>query len=353
MGKKTSKSGCTLPDLSNVPEELADRLLEGDRSLPDIRDLRKLARRLPRLRRVTWTGRGGKGSWDLSSTSAPLGDVSFTHAAISTLHTWHLCQQDPPDFEFEDEVADRVLEPVSPSAPTGQAEPSELSRTTTRDSSKTSLLTPASETSATLRSETSATTHSRRSSLAIAPEKGSTPLHGLKISTMEPGATKSRRHSLPAGKPASQRPTAPDSPLTPATSSGITSPWSRGGHSSKLLFQRPSGKPLAREEGEAVKNGGTTISDSLTRHVPRSARPAISPTKAPTKPPRNVVDTVPIVETDEDGWERFHVDGEDEEADRGGWTTVSPRDKVRGLGMRDTKGFAERRARVKGSKGGK
>jgi len=102
-------------DLGDLPRFLADHIDMVDPSLPDVRDLRKFVRRLPRLRSMLWTGRGGKGEWHFSKRSTLVG-VEFVHSAVLTRDTWDECQRPAPTFEFEDvdEAATTVLETATP-----------------------------------------------------------------------------------------------------------------------------------------------------------------------------------------------------------------------------------------------
>lgn len=84
-----------------LPPNLVDRLQEQDPSIPDSRDLRKLVRRLPRFKLLSWTGRGGKGDWRFVKRTT-LVSVTFIHSAILTEQIWRECQLQQPIFDFEE-----------------------------------------------------------------------------------------------------------------------------------------------------------------------------------------------------------------------------------------------------------
>lgn len=109
----------TSEELASLPPMVAAKLEAGDQSLPDVRDLRKFARRLPRLHTIAWTGRNGRGTWHLSkkSPTALLVNATFVHSAISTMQIWHDCQSAVPSFDFEDTAAVTILKSHSPRIP--------------------------------------------------------------------------------------------------------------------------------------------------------------------------------------------------------------------------------------------
>jgi len=163
---------CASPEeLAMLPESLAQTLAEGDSTLPDIRDLRKIVRRLPRLKQIVWAGRGGKGTWTFSKKSASslLVNVVYVHAAISTLPIWYACQQVGPSFEYEDEPHGRILE-IRPSTAMHADLPT-LSRSTTNSSLRTVLHTPLTNSPVLTRREMG----ERRGSLVTSPKSPSIP----------------------------------------------------------------------------------------------------------------------------------------------------------------------------------
>lgn len=121
-----------------LPPILAEKYKEADPAIPDSKDLRKFVRRMPKLRNLKWTGRGGKGEWHFTKKTT-LVNVSFTSSILSTLDTWYRCQLDPPFFNYnyeEDPTARTLLEmaPVATVASSPIAEYPSLTRSSTSSS---------------------------------------------------------------------------------------------------------------------------------------------------------------------------------------------------------------------------
>lgn len=169
VGNVPTKSKIDITDL-DLPDLLVDKLREPDPSIPDPKDLRKFVRRMPRLRKIKWTGRGGKGEWSFSKKTT-LVNVSFTHAVVSSLDTWWRSQLEPPFFEYEEPAptSKTVLEiapPTTASTPIVADYPS-LSRSSTSSSFRMPQ-TPSSP--ATSRSFSAKDISSKLDALAIMPE---------------------------------------------------------------------------------------------------------------------------------------------------------------------------------------
>ncbi|KAK8866048.1 hypothetical protein IAR55_001199 [Kwoniella newhampshirensis] len=117
-----TKSCIVTQDLETLPNELRDHLLQDEFATPDIKELRKFARRLPHLHHIDWTGRGGKGRWTFTrkSPSSSAINVTFMHAAVLTKTIWEQCQQPSPEYAFDEarpSISDRILViPRSPQA---------------------------------------------------------------------------------------------------------------------------------------------------------------------------------------------------------------------------------------------
>ncbi|WWC66400.1 uncharacterized protein I206_100302 [Kwoniella pini CBS 10737] len=100
-----------IPD--HLPQPLKDKVTELDHHLLDPKDLKKLARRLPNLRFLNWTGKGGKGLWEFRrNTNSSLVRIDFAHAAISTLETWKQCQSSAPTIYGEIVETSQVSAPL-------------------------------------------------------------------------------------------------------------------------------------------------------------------------------------------------------------------------------------------------
>lgn len=131
--------------LDDLPPLLAEKAREPDSAIPDNKDLRKFVRRMPKLRTIKWTGRGGKGEWHFVKKTT-LVNVSFTSSIYLTLDTWWQSQLDPPFFNYEEpESTSRTLlelAPVNTIASSPIAEFPSLSRSSTSSSFR--LPTPSS-----------------------------------------------------------------------------------------------------------------------------------------------------------------------------------------------------------------
>jgi len=93
----------------DLPPILADKAREPDSAIPDNKDLRKFVRRMPKLRTMKWTGRGGKGEWHFIKKTT-LVNVSFTSSIYSTLNTWWQSQLEGPFMNYEEpEPTSRTL----------------------------------------------------------------------------------------------------------------------------------------------------------------------------------------------------------------------------------------------------
>lgn len=129
----------------DLPPLLAEKAREPDSAIPDNKDLRKFVRRMPKLRTIKWTGRGGKGEWYFTKKTT-LVNVSFTSSIFLTLDTWFQSQLEGPFMNYEEpEPTSRTLlelAPVAIIASSPAAEFPSLSRSSTSSSFR--LPTPAS-----------------------------------------------------------------------------------------------------------------------------------------------------------------------------------------------------------------
>lgn len=130
-----SKADYTVP---NMHPYLVSKLQDPDPSIAETKDLRKFVRRLPKLKSLKWTGRGGKGEWSFAKKTT-LVSVSFKHSAVLTQRDWEMCQLDPPFFEYAEPVSTRptVLEMPPPATLVSSpiAEFPSLSRSTSASAS--------------------------------------------------------------------------------------------------------------------------------------------------------------------------------------------------------------------------
>ena len=128
---------------ASMPPEIIEFLQTPDSSLPEIRDLRKLIRKMPHLRILRWSGRDGKGKWDISRKSARMADITFTHAAVVNWPIYQACQYRIPEYPFEEVPqnanAPAYLSPPNPSKPSS-SEFLSLSKCTTLGSPPSPLL---------------------------------------------------------------------------------------------------------------------------------------------------------------------------------------------------------------------
>ena len=279
---------------------------------------------MARLESVTWTGRGGKGTWSFDGSSG----VHFTHACVAHLDTWLLCQGAAPVYNFEDQDVAQVLGLPPPPVNVASADFPALTRSTTNSSSRTSLHTPVPASPVSCQRPSVETSPSRRSSIVSPNHKVTSTFEGLTLN-LDKQTSKSRRHSLPAVSVTSRhRSHTIDISRTPKTPRSASE---RFGHSQTLSSVRNTSNETPEKEIKSRKSKEPVgIFDDLSRHVPGSGRPA-QPLVAPkVKPPKPKIMDPIIVEADEDGWEQhdlLHDSGE-----VGGWTTVSkekPKDKVR------------------------
>jgi hypothetical protein len=101
----------------DLPPILAEKAREPDSAIPDNKDLRKFVRRMPKLRTMKWTGRGGKGEWHFNKKTT-LVNVSFTSSIYSTLDTWWQSQLEGPFLNYEEpEPTSRTLLELAPAIP--------------------------------------------------------------------------------------------------------------------------------------------------------------------------------------------------------------------------------------------
>ncbi|WVQ97594.1 hypothetical protein IAU59_004708 [Kwoniella sp. CBS 9459] len=93
---------------SDVPEALLDKVMKPDPNLPDIKDLRKLAGRLPHLFQLVSTGSGGRGCWTFNrKPKSSLIGVSFVHSAVITQDLWEQCHEPAPIYDYSDVIETR------------------------------------------------------------------------------------------------------------------------------------------------------------------------------------------------------------------------------------------------------
>jgi len=92
-----------------LPPILADKAREPDSAIPDNKEVRKFVRRMPKLRTLKWTGRGGRGEWHFIKKTT-LVNVSFTSSIYSTLDTWWQSQLKGPFLNYDEpEPTSRTL----------------------------------------------------------------------------------------------------------------------------------------------------------------------------------------------------------------------------------------------------
>lgn len=170
VGNVPTKAKIDISDLE-LPDLLVDKLREPDPSIPDPKDLRKFVRRMPRLRKIKWTGRGGKGEWTFSKKTT-LVNVSYTHSVVSSLDSWWKSQLEPPFFEYEEPTptSKTVLELAPPAiASSPMADYPSLSRSSTCSSFKMPQ-TPSSPAISRSFSASAKDISTRLDALAIMPE---------------------------------------------------------------------------------------------------------------------------------------------------------------------------------------
>lgn len=164
---KTSRSPSSPTSLAmaDLPNAFSQHLQLPDPTLPSIKDIRKFVRRLPRLRRLVWEGREGRGAWSVtrSDEKKAVSDISFVHSAVSTLKLWYEAQEPAPTWEFPEEAVSTIQEEIEradihiTSSPTS----TDLTTPSDRHVSTSTSPTPASPTSKT----PSPKKHPRRMSL--------------------------------------------------------------------------------------------------------------------------------------------------------------------------------------------
>ena len=156
----------------DLPPLLAEKLHEPDSAIPDNKDLRKFVRRMPKLRTIQWTGRGGKGEWHFTKKTT-LVNVSFTSSIFLTLDAWYQSQLAPPFLNYEEpEATSRTLLELAPSVAISSspvAEFSSLSRSSTASSFR--LPTPCSPTVPKSFKLKDKDVSSRLDALAVMPEE--------------------------------------------------------------------------------------------------------------------------------------------------------------------------------------
>lgn len=78
--------------LEGLPLELVEALRMPDSAIPASKEIKKFARKLPRLERLEWIGREGKGSWTICKSSAEkkggLITVGYEHSGLHYLEQW-------------------------------------------------------------------------------------------------------------------------------------------------------------------------------------------------------------------------------------------------------------------------
>lgn len=299
------KSCCSDEDLTALPPVLSAHLAEGDRSLPDVRDLRKFVRRLSRLNEIAWAGRGGKGSWYFSkrTPTSSIVKVTFLHAAVSTVPLWYACQYDPLEFDFDEQPPVRLLE-IPPPVVTvaNKAEFPALSRTSTSSSASTTIATPVQLSPVVSRSDPAkrlSTETSRSHRFTTLPESG-----GLSIKVAKPRTDTAHVRSK-------------------SVSDVRTCPFVEPSPKSPLL-QTPEAheRLLMRAGGRNEKKGYTGNLGNTARVVPGSGRSAtiVQGERAGRSERARGLDQVTIVEDDEDEYGLVGMgrsSGEDSE-----WTRV-------------------------------
>lgn len=282
-----SKADFTSPGL---PAFLHTKLHDPDPSIPETKDLRKFVRRMPKLKSLMWTGRGGKGEWTFAKKTT-LVSVSFTHAAVLSRRDWEICQLAPPFFEYEEPSTTKpTLLELPPATPTIASSPiaefPSLSRTSTNASmasvsTRAAPLTPGSP------------THSK--SLAI--KEVNSRLQGLGI-TEEEGDSM----AVMSGKTRHRRETT-DGSLKSFTNANSntdiaqgTSPYHGHGRSKPRQSSLDLSKTTKRLVIGGSANGGTGESTRGSFSPPGPAPLASAPitlktTSAPTRARASMADT--------------------------------------------------------------
>ncbi|WVF70312.1 hypothetical protein IAT40_005101 [Kwoniella sp. CBS 6097] len=252
------------PTDSDLPQALLDKIVEPDPNLPDIKDLRKLAGRLPHLSQLVWTGPGGRGSWTFTrKPKSSLIGVSFVHSAVITRDIWDECQQAAPNYDYSEiiETKSTLTELESPAekCPPSTSVPS----------------TPVLEEQLLSRSTTTESTLVRTPKSAVTP---STPnpdraagveLHscGKSSDTTPPKSMKER--PLPRARRVSE-PATPDRVIRKSVSASakirqgtIALPTSTSKSKAKIVRSPPTSQPTT----PATHTGQTQTTSSMTSHL--------------------------------------------------------------------------------------
>ena len=133
LNKAAAKPDVSESTLETLPIELAEFLQAPDSTIPASKEIKKFARKLPRLERLEWIGREGKGSWNVFKPSAEkkggLMTVEFEHSGLRYLDQWSELSTGPVEILNGDEqdvpVSD-VPPPATPSTSVFSPGPSDL-----------------------------------------------------------------------------------------------------------------------------------------------------------------------------------------------------------------------------------
>ena len=108
--------------LEGLPHELVESLQAPDSTIPASKEIKKFARKLPRLERLEWVGREGKGSWNVVKPSAEkkggLLTVDFEHAGLRYSGQWEELYNGPiviSQVDDQDVPVSDVPPPATPS----------------------------------------------------------------------------------------------------------------------------------------------------------------------------------------------------------------------------------------------
>ena len=111
--------------VQELPDELVTHLRAPDSTIPASKEIKKFARKLPRLQRLEWTGREGKGSWNIVKPAADkklgLLTVEFEHSALDYTELWTEMTSDPielPNIGDQEVPVSDVPPPATPSCAT-------------------------------------------------------------------------------------------------------------------------------------------------------------------------------------------------------------------------------------------
>lgn len=133
LNKVAIKPEVTETALLGLPVDLVTHLRAPDSTIPASKEIKKFARKLPRLERIEWTGREGKGSWNVVKPAADkklgLLTIEFEHLALNYTELWTEMTSDPielsNDGDQEVPVSD-VPPPTTPSCATFSPGPSDF-----------------------------------------------------------------------------------------------------------------------------------------------------------------------------------------------------------------------------------